>query len=358
MRNLTISAGLARTVALVAVAGLAAVSCGKARQDAVVSVETNLDAHALAASADHTAQAGTGKVHLTMSMGTTTAGATADAGNPLAFTVIGDGAYDTAAGLSSMTVDLGSALSGLLSSLPSGSSGNASEMLGALADQKQEIVQHGAVLYLRLPMLSMVDPALADKWIKVDGDQLAAAGGSDPMSTDPLSGASGMGDPSAILDYLKGAGADVATVGHETIGGVDTTHVHATLSMRQALDAAGADRDKVRQSLENMPEGMGASIEDLVLPVDVYVDADNYVRRVAVTYEFGDLPGSSDPTPSRMGLGMLSGTGMTMTADFSDFGQPVTITEPAADQTVGMCDLVGHLPGAMTTQATMPAGMC
>jgi len=340
MVRMTNRAGRARTVAFVAVAGLAAVSCGKAQQDAAVSVETNLDAHALAASADQTAQAGTGKVHVTISMGSATPGATSEASSPMAFTVTGDGAYDTTAGLSSMTVDLGSAFSGLLSSLPSGWRDKAGEALGAMTGQKQEVVQHGAVLYLRSPMLPMIDPALADKWIKVDGDQIAASGGHSPSATDPLSGMSGMGDPSAILDYLKGAGADVTTVGHETIGGVDTTHVHATLSMRQALDAAGADRDKVSESLKNIPGGLGDSIENLVLPVDVYVDAENYVRRIAVSSGFG--------------------MGMTMTVDYSDFGQPVTITEPAADQTVDMCDLAGHLPAAMKSGRTGSASpaMC
>ena len=79
-------------------------------------------------------------------------------------------------------------------------------------------------------------PSLAGKWLKVDGSKAKALGGS---SSSPLTGADGVGDPSAILDYLKGAGADITTVGHEDVGGVDTTHVHATVSAQQALDASG-----------------------------------------------------------------------------------------------------------------------
>jgi hypothetical protein len=335
MRNLTISAGLARTVALVAVAGLAAVSCGKATQDAVVSVETNLDAHALAASADHTAQAGTGKVHLTMSVS-----------GPATFTVDGVGAYDTAAGMSSMTIDLGSALSGILSKLPAGRQAVAGDKFGSLTDQKQDMVQHGSIVYLHSPLLSMLDPTLADRWIKVDAEKMVAAAGGSGSAADPLSGMSS-GDPSAILGYLKGAGADVTTVGHEAIDGTDTTHVHATLSMGQALDAAGADRAKLAESLKKMPAGIGDAVESLTLPVDVYVDADGFVRRIAITIDTSTVSGSS-------GHGMT----MTMTVDYSDFGQPVTITEPTADQTVSACDLAAHLPDQMRSGSSMLSGMC
>jgi hypothetical protein len=49
--------------------------------------------------------------------------------------------------------------------------------------------------------------------------------------------------------------------------------MHGTLSMKQAIDAAGADGSKVRDSLKGVPGATG-SLEDAMIPVDVYVDAD------------------------------------------------------------------------------------
>ncbi len=303
------------SMVLVGVLALAAVACGHAPQDAVVDVDTNFDAHALAASVDHTTQAATAKVHLTMTA-TSTGSGTAKGFGGGAVTMTGDGAYDTSTGMSTMTADLGAALSGTT-----------------------EVVQHGDVVYMRMPTLSAMIPSLAGKWLKIDGSKFAALAGR--SSAGPLGGSNGVGDPSAILDYLRGAGADVTTVGHEDVGGVDTTHVHATVSVQQALDASGADRDKVERSLDQLPD-MGQSLGSLSFPVDVYVDADGYVRRVALAFD-------------TTGAAAMS---MTMTLDYSDFGAPVSVTEPAATDTADICDLYAAMPMRPRTGSTLPAGVC
>src|SRR4051812_48253494 len=296
------------SVLVVCVLALGAVACGQQSKEQAVDVDTGVDAHALAASADQTAKAGTAKVHMRV----TTDGSSKAMGSLGSFE--GDGAYDTGAGLSAMTTDMGSQLVG-----------------------KMEIVQHGDVVYLRMGALDQVMPSLAGKWLKMDGSKANALGGS---STNPLAGANGVGDPSAILDYLKGAGADITTVGHEDVGGVDTTHVHATVSVQQALDASGADRAKVAQSLEKVL-GQGQAFASMTLPIDVYIDGDGYVRRTAVEI---DLP---EPASVKM----------LMTVDYSDFGEPVTISEPAASDTTDICDLYSSL-GARGSTVPMPTGMC
>jgi hypothetical protein len=346
---------MVRKIAVLAIAALAAASCSNGGGDAVVSADANVDAHALSASADRTAEAGTGKVHVTMVMSMTGP----KAGTPIEFTFTGDGAYDRAADLSSMTVDLGSMLSSVLSSLPADEQDEAGGALDGLSGQTEEIVQHGDVVYLRAPMLTAFDPALADKWIRIDGSKLGAMAGSG-ASTSPLSGVGGMGDPSATLEYLKGAGADVTTIGPETIDGVDTTHVHATVSMRQALDAAGSNRDELEQSLKNLPGGVGDAFESFTFPVDVYVDADGYVRRIAITYDLGDVLQSaaeSLASSSHTSVPGNLGATMTMTVDYRDFGQPVSITEPAESETVSICDLGADRPGGLKAGSPF-SGLC
>ena len=163
-----------------------------------------------------------------------------------------------------------------------------------------------------------------------------------------------------MLDYLKGAGAEVTTVGHEQVGGVDTTHVTATLSMGQALDAAGADRARIESSLRQMP-GVSDAVESMSFPVDVYLDADGYVRRVTIAYDLGGSSGAAAPSdPGSTAGGLMAGLGltMTMTTDYGDFGQPVSITEPTPDQTVSLCDVFAQLPQAGTSPITPPAGIC
>ena len=299
------------SVLVVCVLALGAVACGQQSKDQAVNVDTGLDAHALAASADRTAQAGTAKVHLTM---TVDAGSKAKGSMSSLPSMSGDGAYDTSSGLSAMTIDLGSSLIG-----------------------KVETVQHGDVSYVRMGALDKVAPSLAGKWLKADGAKTKALAGS---SSSLLTGTNGVGDPSAILDYLKGAGADITTVGHEEVGGVDTTHVHATVSMQQALDASGADRAKLQQSLDKMT-GAGKAFTSLTLPIDVYVDGDGYVRRVMVDFDLSDSVGVK----------------MQMTLDYSDFGQPVSITEPAAADTADICDLYATQAARHST-VTAPAGVC
>ncbi|MGZ4718523.1 MAG: hypothetical protein ACXWB2_07220 [Acidimicrobiales bacterium] len=302
------------SVLTVCLLALAAVACGRQPKDAAVDVDTGLDAHALAASADQTAQAGTAKVHV--SIQTEMTGGSSKGASVGSLTITGDGAFDTTAGLSTMTIDFGSALAGT-----------------------SEVVQHGDVSYVRASTLATLVPSLAGTWLKIDATQAAAMGTGSSSSL--LGGSSGVGDPSAILDYLKGAGADITTVGHEDVDGVDTTHVHATISMQQALDASGADRAKVERSLRQM-HGLAQSFESLTLPVDVYIDGNGYVRRVALAFD----------------LTSAAGMTMTMTLDYSEFGRPMTIVEPAAADSADICDLYAALSKRHVAAASMPAGVC
>src|SRR4051794_6576305 len=151
LRDQRVGGKMTRKLAVVLIGVLGLAACGRG-QDAAVSVDASIDAHALAHSADQTAQAGTGHAHLTMSMDL---GDGAN-GGPGSFTVSGDGDYDTDAGLSSMTIDMGA----MFDQLPGASTGG--------AGTSEEIVQQGTVTYLRMGLFSAFDPTAADKWIKFD----------------------------------------------------------------------------------------------------------------------------------------------------------------------------------------------
>ncbi len=211
-------------------------------------------------------------------------------------------------------------------------------------------------------MLGSMAPSGA-QWIKVDTTK-AGAGATANGMLGGLNGGGGVaGDPSAYLESLQGVGADLTTVGHEAVGGVDTTHVRAVVSMRKALEAAGVDRTRMDQAMQPLTSEQRAALDDLTFPVDVYVDGQGYVRRLQITYDLGSaakaVTGTSGPSALPAEAQMKS----TMTYDFSDFGAPVTITVPPADQVTDLCTAMKAFGGSSRSgvpapSTTLPAGLC
>jgi hypothetical protein len=108
---------------------------------------------------------------------------------------------------------------------------------------------------------------------------------------------------------------------------VETTHYHATLDLQKSVQAADLPpglRDKANALL-----GDAAAI-----PVDVFVDSDGRARRMTITMDLGDFMGSVAGASGATGLGDLPT--ITATVDFYDFGAPVSVVAPPADQIVEM----------------------
>jgi hypothetical protein len=92
------------------------------------------------------------------------------------------------------------------------------------------------------------------------------------------------------------------------------------------------------------------------VPVDVYVDADGHLRRMTMDLDLGSFAGAA-------GVSGASGVPvptMAMSLDLYDFGAPVKVEAPPADQIISLKDFGqsgggmfgGHLPsggsGAVT----------
>jgi hypothetical protein len=67
------------------------------------------------------------------------------------------------------------------------------------------------------------------------------------------------------------------------------------------------------------------------IPVDVWVDGAGRVRRETMSFSYGKA---------------LRGAQMAMTMNFSDFGSPVTVTVPPADQVQDVTSLIAKQPTA------------
>jgi outer membrane lipoprotein-sorting protein len=161
-------------------------------------------------------------------------------------------------------------------------------------------VVDGSDVYIRMPELTQ-RLGTGQSWVLIRAESLIG---------DAWSGSGGLGEgmsanPREQLDQLAEVTDDVTEIGHESVGGVATTHYTATIDMEKALghlrDQSSEAADLVEQTLDQI----GAREA-----VDVWVDGDGLLRRMVAT------------------LGMGAAGNFTMTMDFSDYGIRPTINVP------------------------------
>lgn len=154
-------------------------------------------------------------------------------------------------------------------------------------------VMQGLTVYMKSPLFSAELPA--DKhWVSVDLQQAGAKLGVNLSQYTQQ-------DPTDILAALKKTGS-VDKIGSETIDGVSTTHYRATIDLAKAPNS---------QSLQKAT-GLKS------LPVDVWLDGGNQLRRMVMTY-----------------------SAASMRMDFSNYGEQVNVRVPSANDTVDLTKLGG-----------------
>lgn len=149
-------------------------------------------------------------------------------------------------------------------------------------------------------------------------------------------GAAAVNDPSRTLTYLKGAAAALTVVGQEQVRDATTTHYRADIDLKKLAaesgptpQAGGTDRGALLRKL------LGRD----TLPLDVWVDAQQRVRRLQTVLPTLQLTGATGrPHGSTTGAPVLPSaaprtTGSsTSTEEFYDFGVAVDVQPPPADQ--------------------------
>lgn len=165
-----------------------------------------------------------------------------------------------------------------------------------------EMVVVDGTYYVRSPLFGALMPR-GKHWLKF---------------TDPDAGfVSGLGqnDPAKVLAFLRATG-DVEAAGTEQIRGVETTHYKAEVEVDKVVDRASSEqRDRVRGLTDAI---RAAGIEKI--PLDVWVDDDDLVRRMKLDWSFSNPNNASDPASVKL------------TMDFFDFGADVTVDAPPARQ--------------------------
>src|SRR5262245_51868796 len=247
---------------------------------------------------------------------------------PKGFSIKGSGAFDVANHRSQTSIDM----SGLIEAAKDT---EGSEMLGLFGDGTFQIITDADAVYVHAGFLSaFLGGDDAKPWVKIPADE------GDAVASDV---AGGLADATALLDLLRDQGATVTDEGQADVNGQSTHHFQASISVADALAAAPKDRsEKAQQFIDQFGAG---GVDDVSLPLDVFVDDQGLVRRMQVT-----VAGDAFATFAGHYAGQKDGSEQfTFTIDFLDLGESVDIQLPPADQVTDGSDLgakFGNLDGS------------
>jgi hypothetical protein len=162
-------------------------------------------------------------------------------------------------------------------------------------------VLKGWTVFMKSPLFSTQLPS-GKTWMSID---LQKAGNKLGLNTDEFT----QQDPTDLLGALAKAGS-LKKIGSEPIDGIDTTHYSVTIDLAKAPNGAQLEK------LANLKS----------LPVDVWVDGNNQVRRLTERY-----------TATSSGRSVTT----SMQIDLSKYGEHVNVQVPSANDTVDMTSLGG-----------------
>lgn len=169
----------------------------------------------------------------------------------------------------------------------------------------------GLVMYMRS---SLFRELAAEKWIKMDLEQLAKQRG---MDLGALMNANQADPNQALRMLMASSGARVS--GSDAIRGVRTTRYSFRVDLKRLAD----ENKALRESLDKVIDVMGVDS----FPAEAWIDAQGRVRRLKIAMSMS--------TPE---AGTMT---MTMVEDLYDFGARAEIFPPPDDQVVDFSKLIG-----------------
>jgi len=173
--------------------------------------------------------------------------------------------------------------------------------------------------YMKIPAAAGSAAPKGKTWVALP----TAASGSAPTAASALFGSSfgaDPADPADLLASLTAASSSVTKLGASTIRGVPVTGFALTINPAKATaKVSAADKAGIMAFLK--------SLGSAAIPVDVWVDSRNLVRRERLSL-----------TPAG-GSGAPAGTSVVLTTDFYDFGVPVHVSAPPAAEVADLSQL-------------------
>jgi hypothetical protein len=193
---------------------------------------------------------------------------------------------------------------------------------------EMEMRKIGTVIYQRMPEALQTQLPGQKPWLKMDFDAMTqeqfGASLSDLQGNVP-------NDPAQQLSYLQGVSDSVEDLGEEEVRGEPTTHYRAVLDLEKASAEQG---EQARQVYDQLEQQFGTT----TVPVEVWLDKDGLVRRYEMSVP---LPIPPNQSSQQGASGGSQGQGqITIVEEFYDFGTPVNVEEPPADQTVDFAELM------------------
>lgn len=144
--------------------------------------------------------------------------------------------------------------------------------------EMQEVIDQGRI-YMKLPASLSARLLHAKPWLEIDFDQLSKAQGV-PWISSLMNNSKSLSQFDQTLDYLRAAvTGSLEDLGPASVGGVQTTHYHATVDIyKLPAVVPAADRAAEQQGVASLskydPTGE--------LPIDVWIDSSNLVRKMVL----------------------------------------------------------------------------
>ncbi len=140
--------------------------------------------------------------------------------------------------------------------------------------------------------------------------------------------------PADLLTLVSRGSASVHNLGvTTTIGGAQVTQYQATLDIARAISRT---RPPAQGRLQNLAALLGA----IHIPAEIWVDGNGLVRRIKVKLAVPPVkPGEPTAVPG------ATGSSLTETVTYSDFGIPVRVTAPPAAQVADISSVGSALSG-------------
>lgn len=211
---------------------------------------------------------------------------------------------DPATGNNSMTMDFGAMAAIGGEEIPP----EMAELMGSM-----EIRQIGDTVYMKFPFFTAFLGAETE-WVSMPAEE-------DSVAEDMTPGAA-PNDPGSFLESFKDAEGRVEVVGTEDVRGISTTHYQIIIDEEWMAEMSDEDIEDLEE------QGFVPGAE---LPLNLWVADDGLVHRMSITTDASQLEDAEEFES------------MTMTFDFFDFGESVTIEPPPADEVTDMENLTGPL---------------
>jgi hypothetical protein len=228
------------------------------------------------------------------------------------FSIAGDGAVDPTNNAMSMTMDF----TDMFAALAQGSSPEELELMQQFfGDEPVEIRYVGNTGYIRWPIFGLLLGAQTP-WVAFE-DPTGESG------FDALSGSGGAqlinpSDMTAFLEDLWG----IEEVGHETVRGVDTTHYRGVIDYVELMGQLSPDDIAQLEADLN-----GASLSDVFgdMPIEVWIDGDNVLRRLVLTIDYSNFGAAGATAQDVLGS-------MSMTYEVYNLGGAISIAAPPTSE--------------------------